>query len=127
MISAIYSARIELHRLVNTSACCSRHLKGHSLPLLQVPHTLGLQRHFTSTSPVQVKKRMPPKKAPEKEKRAILGRPSNNLKIGIVGLFIHPSVYPPTSSSDISALCVHLIRSPECREIVLLQRSLKNR
>ncbi|KZS92338.1 hypothetical protein SISNIDRAFT_496001 [Sistotremastrum niveocremeum HHB9708] len=29
---------------------------------------------------------MPPKKAAEKEKKTLLGRPSNNLKIGIVGL-----------------------------------------
>jgi hypothetical protein len=28
---------------------------------------------------------MPPKKAAAAEKKAILGRPSNNLKIGIVG------------------------------------------
>jgi len=33
-----------------------------------------------------VKKRMPPKKAPPQEKKVLLGRPSNNLKIGIVGL-----------------------------------------
>ena len=32
------------------------------------------------------KKRMPPKKAPQ-EKKVLLGRPSNNLKIGIVGTF----------------------------------------
>jgi hypothetical protein len=30
---------------------------------------------------------MPPKKAAAPEKKAILGRPSNNLKIGIVGVF----------------------------------------
>ncbi|TDL25643.1 hypothetical protein BD410DRAFT_826284 [Rickenella mellea] len=29
---------------------------------------------------------MPPKKAPEKEKKSVLGRPGNNLKVGIVGL-----------------------------------------
>ena len=33
------------------------------------------------------KKRMPPKKAPPQEKKVLLGRPSNNLKIGIVGTF----------------------------------------
>ena len=33
------------------------------------------------------KKRMPPKKAPPQEKKVLLGRPSNNLKIGIVGEF----------------------------------------
>jgi hypothetical protein len=30
---------------------------------------------------------MPPKKAPPQEKKILLGRPSNNLKIGIVGTF----------------------------------------
>jgi obg-like ATPase 1 len=30
---------------------------------------------------------MPPKKAPPQEKKVLLGRPSNNLKIGIVGTF----------------------------------------
>ena len=30
---------------------------------------------------------MPPKKAPPQEKKILLGRPSNNLKIGIVGAF----------------------------------------
>ena len=30
---------------------------------------------------------MPPKKAPAQEKKILLGRPGNNLKIGIVGLF----------------------------------------
>jgi hypothetical protein len=29
---------------------------------------------------------MPPKKAPKEEKKALLGRPSNNLKMGIVGM-----------------------------------------
>jgi hypothetical protein len=33
------------------------------------------------------KKRMPPKKALAQEKKVLLGRPSNNLKIGIVGTF----------------------------------------
>lgn len=36
---------------------------------------------------------MPPKKAPAPEKKALLGRPGNNLKIGIVGLF---PLNPPT-------------------------------
>jgi hypothetical protein len=35
-----------------------------------------------------LKKRMPPKKAPVQEKKVLLGRPSNNLKIGIVGAFL---------------------------------------
>jgi hypothetical protein len=44
-------------------------------------------RLFSTSSPTfaSVKKRMPPKKAPTQEKKVLLGRPSNNLKIGIVG------------------------------------------
>ncbi|GJJ08319.1 hypothetical protein Clacol_002530 [Clathrus columnatus] len=42
-----------------------------------------------STTPVRlIKRRMPPKKAASTEKKALLGRPSNNLKIGIVGKFL---------------------------------------
>ena len=47
--------------------------------------TFNFCRYFSSSSPLSVKKRMPPKKAPVQEKKVILGRPSNNLKIGIVG------------------------------------------
>ena len=45
---------------------------------------LALARNFHSSSPL-FKKKMPPKKAAAPEKRVLLGRPSNNLKIGIVG------------------------------------------
>ena len=38
---------------------------------------------------------MPPKKAPPQEKKVLLGRPSNNLKIGIVGVFLLITFYPP--------------------------------
>ena len=34
---------------------------------------------------------MPPKKAPPQEKKVLLGRPSNNLKIGIVGALCVPA------------------------------------
>ncbi|KAG5220845.1 P-loop containing nucleoside triphosphate hydrolase protein [Salix suchowensis] len=63
---------------------------------------------------------MPPKKAPAAEKKTLLGRPSNNLKIGIVGLpnvgkssffntlsktgpfpSIRPASLPPTLSLDL--------------------------
>ncbi|KAH9472057.1 hypothetical protein Pst134EA_002683 [Puccinia striiformis f. sp. tritici] len=40
---------------------------------------------ISATSPLSIKKRMPPKKTVV-EKKALLGRPSNNLKIGIVGM-----------------------------------------
>jgi len=44
-------------------------------------------RHFSATLSLQAKKKkMPPKKAPVAEKKVLLGRPSNNLKIGIVGM-----------------------------------------
>jgi len=42
---------------------------------------------FSTSASLLVKKRMPPKKAAAPEKKTLLGRPSNNLKIGIVGLF----------------------------------------
>ena len=53
----------------------------------------GLMRHrwfirlFSTSFPTfaSVKKRMPPKKTSTQEKKVLLGRPSNNLKIGIVG------------------------------------------
>ena len=41
---------------------------------------------FSTTCSLFIKKKMPPKKAVV-EKKTLLGRPSNNLKIGIVGLF----------------------------------------
>ena len=43
-------------------------------------------RHFSFSSVLAAKKKnMPPKKAAAAEKKVLLGRPSNNLKIGIVG------------------------------------------
>ena len=46
-------------------------------------------RPFSVSYPLCAKKKrvMPPKKAPKEEKKTLLGRPGNNLKIGIVGLF----------------------------------------
>ncbi|CAA7268169.1 unnamed protein product [Cyclocybe aegerita] len=41
---------------------------------------------FSTTASLLAKKKMPPKKAAAPEKKTLLGRPSNNLKIGIVGL-----------------------------------------
>jgi len=41
---------------------------------------------FSTSSILSIKKRMPPKKAAAPEKKTLLGRPSNNLKAGIVGL-----------------------------------------
>jgi len=49
-------------------------------------YRLSSLRSFSTSSILSVKKRMPPKKAPVQEKKTLLGRPSNNLKCGIVGL-----------------------------------------
>jgi obg-like ATPase 1 len=50
------------------------------------PPISSFYRSFSSTAAVNIKKRMPPKKAAVQEKKILLGRPGNNLKIGIVGL-----------------------------------------
>jgi hypothetical protein len=50
---------------------------------------IGFFQHsspFSTTYIRRVKKRMPPKKQAAAEKKILLGRPSNNLKIGIVGV-----------------------------------------
>ena len=44
-------------------------------------------RFFSTSATRAAKKIMPPKKAAPPEKKTLLGRPGNNLKIGIVGLF----------------------------------------
>jgi hypothetical protein len=72
-----------------------------------MPDRLTLLTRFSSTfrpfslsfTPLaSVKKRMPPKKAPSQEKKPLLGRPSNNLKIGIVGAFLLMTFYSPIHS-----------------------------
>jgi hypothetical protein len=57
-------------------------LRSLSLSLFQLRSA-----RFSTSSICFVKKRMPPKKAAAPEKKTLLGRPGNNLKIGIVGLF----------------------------------------
>lgn len=56
-----------------------------------------VHRHFSLSSPAHAKKKrnMPPKKVVQ-EKKTLLGRPGNNLKIGIVGLF--PTLSAPSPS-----------------------------
>jgi ribosome biogenesis GTPase A len=49
---------------------------------------------------------MPPKKPAAPEKKAILGRPSNNLKIGIVGL---PNVGKSSFFNVLSKTGAHLV------------------
>lgn len=81
---------------LRTSLCTFRRTLSSHTPKLQVssitrrapnslhqPAPLSLVVRFQST---KIKKRMPPKKAAQAEKKILLGRPSNNLKIGIVGL-----------------------------------------
>ena len=81
---------------------------------LGLPVILSLSRRtFSVSSPAlsSVKKRMPPKKAPVQEKKVLLGRPSNNLKIGIVGALFIPRQWAHLTSR----------RTSKCREIILLQ------
>lgn len=87
---------------------------------------LGVHRYpiclssFSTSAPRLVKKKMPPKKAAPAEKKTLLGRPSNNLKIGIVGLF---RILPPSTPSHL-----HLhFRAPQRRQILLLQCPLRDR
>jgi hypothetical protein len=47
---------------------------------------LLLTRSFSSSIKTSVKRKMPPKKAPVPEKKNLLGRPSNNLSMGFVGV-----------------------------------------
>ena len=54
-------------------------------PSLSYPNPRSFSLSFVALA--SRKKRMPPKKAPPQEKKVLLGRPSNNLKIGIVGTF----------------------------------------
>lgn len=76
-----------LNRGFALSLCsCTR---TRSLPSFSSP-VFQFFRFFTGTLPLHVKskkRRMPPKKAAAQEKKVLLGRPSNNLKIGIVGPF----------------------------------------
>lgn len=55
------------------------------VPITAVPKVVVVARPFHASNPSQ-KKKMPPKKKAAEEKKTILGRPGNNLKIGIVGL-----------------------------------------
>ena len=59
-------------------------------PRAHVHHYLApaATRSFSASPACLAKKKMPPKKAAAPEKKILLGRPSNNLKIGIVGLFL---------------------------------------
>ncbi|KAG2146069.1 P-loop containing nucleoside triphosphate hydrolase protein [Suillus bovinus] len=59
----------------------------HRLPRTSTVSCFIFLRPFSVSHTLQAKKKkMPPKKAPAAEKKVLLGRPSNNLKIGIVGL-----------------------------------------
>ena len=73
---------------------------------------------FSTTCSLLLKKKMPPKKAVV-EKKTLLGRPSNNLKIGIVGLFWSLGHFLNTHTI--------LVRSSKCRKIIFFQRSIGDR
>jgi len=76
--------------------------------------SLLFSRAFHSSYPFagQVKRRMPPKKAAAPEKKVLLGRPGNSLKIGIVGALCMIIV-------DI-VLTKSVRRSPQCRQVLVL-------
>ena len=89
----------------------------------RLPLTLLL---FSTSSPWAVKKRMPPKKSAAPEKKILLGRPSNNLKIGIVGQFslpirshLLPFIHP--------YFFLKFYRSAQCWKIFIFQCTLRNR
>ena len=76
--------------------------------------------HVSSALSAKKKKAMPPKKAPAPEKKTLLGRPGNNLKIGIVGLFhFFPSLSPASPP--------RAPRSAQRRQVLLLQHPLQDR
>lgn len=82
---------------------------------------LFLSRSFSVSATSQAKaKKMPPKKAAAQEKKVMLGRPSNNLKIGIVGAFALPFHAHRKIHADHS-------RASKRRKVVLLQCTLEHR
>lgn len=85
------------------------------------PLILFLARSFSISATSQAKaKKMPPKKALAQEKKVLLGRPSNNLKIGIVGAL----ALPLHACYEIHA---DRARSPQRRKVILLQCPLEHR
>lgn len=77
---------------------------------------LGARQFSTSTR--LFKGRMPPKKVVS-EKKVILGRPSNNLKVGIVGM--------PLLFFLFSSLIIRVPRTSQRRKVILLQRIVPDR
>lgn len=90
-------------------------------PLRYFDHLSSSPAFFSTSRPCKAKKRMPPKKAGAPEKKILLGRPSNNLKIGIVGLFLF--------TKPISSSMMHLgvLRSSQRRKIFFFQCPVRNR
>lgn len=75
---------------------------------------------FSTSSSHFAKKRMPPKKAPVQEKRTLLGRPGNNLKVGIVGLFPEFSVaFFASYRSQVYQMLGNLPFSMSCQKRVM--------
>lgn len=65
----------------------------HRYPIASRLISKSLPSFFSTSAARAAKKKMPPKKAAPAEKKILLGRPGNNLKIGIVGLFV--GICPP--------------------------------
>ena len=63
---------------------------------------------------------MPPKKALPQEKKVLLGRPGNNLKIGIVGAFLLITFHSP-----VTPLSPH--RTPQRWQVIILQCPIADR
>ncbi len=63
---------------------------------------------------------MPPKKPPPQEKKPLLGRPGNNLKIGIVGAFLLVTFHSPFTP-------LTSYRAPQRWKIIVLQCPIANR
>lgn len=73
--------------------------------------SLHLQRHTFTTSTVIFKKKMAPSKKQTEDTKAQLGRPGNNLKIGVVGL---PNVGKSTFFNAITKSSVAAENYPFC-------------
>lgn len=78
---------IIFHPFHDSAKSCTSHASVYQ-PLHR--YTIAFHRllFFSTSATRAAKNKMPPKKAAPSEKKTLLGRPSNNLKIGIVGLFL---------------------------------------
>lgn len=77
-----------MHKLPTTSIPCLYSILSLAPLKYSTPPNRGLHHKTTSTTSTtaSAKRKMPPKANPTNEPKPLLGRPSNNLKMGIVGL-----------------------------------------